>query len=310
MAETVQWVLLELGVLLGIFISFVAFSQWRRRRAVEQAIRALSQQVKLSEAERKRTLTGILTGAHHLAEPQSAELADSLLRSERTFFRHCFGAMLSQDQDVIANLSQDLYSVLDDYLRKCAPLAERSPSAAPAPSPAPVPAVATPAAASSDLDDVFLAAESALEDATLIVPPPAKPVVSAPPAAAPPLAEDEIDWDAAFAEQFEETAPAVVEIPEAIPEPVPPGDNDSEDTLYHLLNEEDEALLAAMPKPMQAPEVTEALPATDEDIMADWGAALEEQAEAPAKPPLLEDTFDLGWDDAFLEENTVKLKKP
>ncbi|TAN50427.1 MAG: hypothetical protein EPN21_08995 [Methylococcaceae bacterium] len=302
MTEAMQWVLLELGVLMVLLVSVIAVGQWWRRRAFEQAVRALLRQVKQSESERKRTLTGILTGAHRLAEPQSAELADSLIRSERVFFRYCLEAMLSQDSEVIANLSQDLYGVLDDYLRKCAPFAERSPS------PAPFATSAVPAGGISDLDDVFRAAESAMDDATLIVPPPATARTLPPAEAAPPPAEEEIDWDAAFAEQFEESAPAAAPPePESVPEPVPPEDNSGEDTLYHLLNEEDEALFAAAAKPAEEAAATPA--AADEDVMADWGAALEEQAAVPAKPAA-EETFDLGWDDAFLEESTVKIKKP
>lgn len=306
MPDTIQWVLLELGLLVGLFISFIVFSQWRRRRAAEQAIRALSQRVKQSEAERKRTLVGILTGAHRLPEARSAELADNLIRSEHTFFRHCFEAMLSQDKDAIATLDNNLHGVLDDYLRMCAPEIERAP----------------PAHRSDVADNI---SATTVANKTLLVPA-AGTVAAAATVSAPPMPDEEVDWDAAFAEQFEEeeeveakpspaTAEAVMEETEEpappiaiAPEPAATPGVNIEDTLHHLLNALDEEQEEAeAEEPLAAPIENEAEeePADDEDVMADWGAALEEQATTPAKAPAIDDGFDLGWDDAFLEETVV-----
>ncbi|WP_156302771.1 hypothetical protein, partial [Methylogaea oryzae] len=116
MPEALQWLLLELGVMLALVPSVIAFMQWRRRRAIERALRALSQQIKQSEAERKQALMGVLASAHHITDAQGAEVADRLIRSERTFFRHCFNVMLSQDADAWRDLARICIRRWTDYL--------------------------------------------------------------------------------------------------------------------------------------------------------------------------------------------------
>lgn len=273
MPQTSQWLLLELGLLALLLVSVVAFSQWRSRRTIEQAMQALSQQIRQSEAERKRTLTGILTGAHHLTASKSAELADSLIRSERLFFRLCFDTLLSQNKNAIERLSQSLYSVLDDYLRKCTPderrLAPSVDSALKVQSPMPSPAKTAP------------------EDETLLV--------------AAPMPHEEIDWDAAFAEQDNAQAGSGDEEEPMFDQQI------EQDTLHHLLSTfDDDAETPAEPTESTAADDT----ADDENVMADRGAALKEQAATTAKPPPKEDALDLGWDNAFLETEAESRKPP
>lgn len=286
MSEALQWLLLELGVMVALVPAVIAFMQWRRRSAIEEALRALSHQIKQSEAERKRTLTAILTGAHHMTEARSAEVADSLMRSERAFFRHCFNVMLSQDKDAIEQLSQNLYKALDDYLRKCAADAQRL-----------APAAKIPAStAGADMDDAFsaLGAES--------------PMAAA--AAAAEAAAEEVDWNAAFAELDEEGEAAASDQGQAAPQAVATAaaaeEDLSQEDLDNLLNMLGDGPAAAAPQPAES---LETAAQSEDDIMAEWGEALEEPPPVPpAKQPEGEgDTFDLGWDDAFLEE-TVRIK--
>lgn len=286
MPEALQWLLLELGVMVALVPSVIAFMQWRRRAAIERALRELSQQIKQSETERKRALMGILAGAHHMTDARSAEVADSLIRSERTFFRHCFNVMLSQHPDAIEALSQNLYKALDDYLRKCAADAPRA-------APAVTLAGVAPAAVAEPEDDVFAALGTELS-------------MAPPPLAAVEAATEEVDWNAAFAELDEAGGAAKVSAGE---EPAVPlqeeavaaaGEDLSQDDLDNLLNMLGNEPEAAAPPPIPAA-------VSEEDIMAEWGEALEPSA-TPAEQPAAEaDTFDLGWDDAFLEE-TVRIK--
>ncbi|BBL72426.1 hypothetical protein [Methylogaea oryzae] len=291
MPEALQWLLLELGVMLALVPSVIAFMQWRRRRAIERALRALSQQIKQSEAERKQALMGVLASAHHITDAQGAEVADRLIRSERTFFRHCFNVMLSQDADALEGFSQNLYKTLDDYLRRCAADAPR-PASTLKPS-APVVAAAAVAAAVAEPDDVFNALGTELT------------MTPALPAAAMEAATEEVDWNAAFAELDEGGASAAAAVPAASHDQAPAaapmaetvvaaGEDLSQDDLDNLLN-----MLGS------EPQAAEPAAISDDDIMAQWGAALEPSAEADK--PAEADTFDLGWDDAFLEE-TVRIK--
>lgn len=294
MSEAVQWLLLEVGVMVALVPAIIAFMQWRRRSAIEHALRALSQQIKQSEAERKRTLTGILTGAHHMTESRSAEVADSLIRSERTFFRHCFNVMLSQDTDAIEQLGRNLYKALDDYLRKCAADAQRS---------GPSVKTAVPATAEADTGDVFASLDTQLSMA---------PAAAAVKSVAE-EEEEEVDWNAAFAELDEDEGAAgskasssQVQAASPIKEAAAVTEDDlSQEDLDKLLNMLGDGPAAA-PQPT-AP--MEPAVQSEDDIMAEWGAALEEPpAVPPAKQPGGEgDAFDLGWDDAFLEE-TVRIK--
>lgn len=274
MPETILWILLEVGVALALVPCVYGIVQWNHRRVTEKAIRALAAKIKQAEAERKLTLTAILTGAHHLPEQQSAELASSLILSERAFFRFCFNTLISQDKAAIEHLGQNLYNVLDDYLRKCATDNRR--------------------AAPSEIREVAPVAVSAPQ------PPP--------PALEPEPQEEEVDWDAAFAELDD----ASLDIPaKNEPPPAPALDDgepsffgeDTEDSLFDGKREE----LEMPPEPEPEPEA-DAAPVSDEDIMAAWGDALQEQEEETAKKSS-EDDFDLGWDDAFLEETVVTAEK-
>lgn len=297
MPEAAKWLALELGILAALIPGIITIVQWRRRRRLVQALEALSRQIKQAENERRRTLTGILAGAHHLQEAQSAEAANSLILSERGFFRQCFQVLLSQDPAAVENLSHNLYSVLDEYLRKCTAGEHRA---------APLPAT-----------DTLLEEEPTTEhfDNLLAEAPSPPPIAveskkealdNAPPA------EEEIDWDAAFAELHEEKTvlmPSIAPPPPSEPEPV--ADGFDQETMDLLLTAPEEEPLPE-PEPPAAPEepaVEEAVAENEEDdIMAQWGAALAEQAEEPPEPPAEpepDSAIDLGWDDAFLEETQV-----
>lgn len=279
--QAMQWLLMEIGVLVALVPSVIAFFQWRRRRATVQALEALSKEIKDTETERKHTLTGILTGAHHMSEARGAEVADSLIRSERTFFRHCFSTMLSQDKTAIEQLKQNLYGVLDDYLRKCASDAQRASVAVHAPSPEEL--------------DIISPAAGGIET----------------PAAPPPMADSEIDWDAAFAE-------TVLASPE---DSLSPTSGESASGMEALAVDGFEDLLDSLENETEAEppanettdeeQLTEEAPPppadSDDDVMAAWGEALEQQNTPPEAEEKKDDGFDLSWEDAFLEE-TVSLK--
>lgn len=304
MPEAAKWLALELGILAALIPGIITIVQWRRRRRLVQALEALSRHIKQAENERRRTITGILAGTHQMQEAQSAETANSLILSERGFFRHCFQVLLSQDPIAVANLGHDLYGVLDEYLRKCTAGEHRA---------APLPATDTlleeePAA--DHFDDLFAEAPS---PPPIVEAPKEEALDSAPPA------EEEIDWDAAFAELHEEETvlmPSIAPPPPSEPAPEPAADGFDQETMDLLLTApEEEPLPEPEPEPPPPPEepaLEEAVAENTEedDIMAQWGAALAEQAEEPPEPPAEpepepDSAIDLGWDDAFLEETLV-----
>lgn len=107
----------EVGLLLAIIISIIAFIIIRRGRRDKVLAKVLVETIKEKEAQRTERLKDILEKVHHLDEASAKQSVDEILNCEKNLYSRIIKVFLGRDREGITKINKDVESLTESYRR-------------------------------------------------------------------------------------------------------------------------------------------------------------------------------------------------